>query len=94
MGDAGGGEHAASAGGGLNDEGAFNDFNDVVEGIVIAVDEGGTDEDVDAAGEEAFMSRMSGSIVGKGSLVVGWIEDSALASSVVLSWKGVDVVSC
>ena len=48
----GGGEQAAGGGVGFNDEGAFNDFDDVVEGVVYALDEGAADVEVDAAGEE------------------------------------------
>ena len=49
---AGGGEEAVGFGVGFDDEGAFDDFDDVVEGVVYALDEGAADVEVDAAGEE------------------------------------------
>ena len=70
---AGGGEESAGGGVGFDDEGAFDDFDDVVEGVVYALDEGAADVDVDAAGEEEEEDGGDGGVP-EGEAATGGLE--------------------
>ena len=81
-GDAGGGEHSADDGVvvcsvgrivWLDDEGSFDDFDDVVESVVNAFDEGGAYVDVDAAGEEEEEDGGDGGVP-EGEAAAGGLE--------------------
>jgi len=58
----GGSEEAGCVGVGFDDEGAFDDFDDVVEGVVYAFDEGAANVNVNAAGEEEEKNGGDGGI--------------------------------
>ena len=81
-GDARGGEHSANGGSaagllgrsvGLDDEGSLDDFDDVVEGVVDALDEGGAHVDVNAAGEEEEEDGGDGGVP-EGEAAAGGLE--------------------
>ena len=57
----------------FDDEGAFDDFDDVVEGVVYALDEGAADVDVDAAGEEEEEDGGDGGVP-EGEAATGGLE--------------------
>ena len=72
-GAAGGVDGEGIGGVGFDDELAFDDFDDVVEGVVYAFDEGAADVDVDAAGEKEEEDGGDGGVP-EGEAAAGGLE--------------------
>ena len=69
----GGGEQATSVGVGFDDERSLDDFDNVVERIVYALDEGAADIEVDAAGEKKKKDGGDGGVP-EGEAAAGGLE--------------------
>ena len=80
----GGGKQAASIGVGFDNERSLDDFDDVVERIVYALDEGAADVEVDAAGEEKQQNGGDGGVP-EGEAATGGLEHVEMASGIGLT---------